>query len=46
MLSSGQFKIKEVAANCGFDDYYYFSKVFKNIKGYPPSKVVLHIYGL
>lgn len=44
MLSSGQFSIKEVATICGFDDYYYFSKVFKSVKGYPPSKVALYIY--
>lgn len=41
MLSSGEFSVKETACRCGFEDSYYFSKVFKKIKGYPPSNVIL-----
>ncbi|GMK45486.1 helix-turn-helix transcriptional regulator [Paenibacillus glycanilyticus] len=37
MLSSGDFTVKEAAERCGIQDIYYFSKVFKEIKGYPPS---------
>ncbi len=39
MLASGEFSIAEAAYKCGFEDNFYFSKVFKKIKGYPPSKV-------
>jgi AraC-like DNA-binding protein len=41
MLSSGEYSVKETATSCGFEDSYYFSKVFKKIKGYPPSKVIV-----
>ncbi|WP_336790331.1 AraC family transcriptional regulator [Paenibacillus sp. MMO-177] len=37
MLSSGDFTVKDAAERCGIQDIYYFSKVFKEIKGYPPS---------
>lgn len=43
MLSSGEFSVKETASKCGFEDSYYFSKVFKKIKGYPPSNVILKV---
>jgi AraC-type DNA-binding domain-containing proteins len=39
MIASGEFLVQEAASKCGFDDIFYFSKVFKNIKGYSPSKV-------
>lgn len=39
MIASGEFLVQEAANKCGFDDIFYFSKVFKNIKGYSPSKV-------
>jgi AraC-like DNA-binding protein len=44
LLASGEFSVKEAALRCGFEDNFYFSKVFKNIKGYPPSKVAIHTY--
>lgn len=31
--------MKDIAESLGFSDVYYFSKVFKRIAGYPPSKV-------
>ena len=31
--------VKEAAECCGFHDLSYFSKVFKEVKGYPPSAV-------
>ncbi len=40
LLISGGFSIKEVAVRCGFDDAFYFSKVFKRYKGVPPSHVI------
>lgn len=39
MLSSGNFNVSEVAERTGFQDLSYFSKVFKSLKGYPPSAV-------
>ncbi|WP_274653909.1 helix-turn-helix transcriptional regulator [Paenibacillus humicola] len=41
MLASSEFSIAEAALKCGFEDPFYFSKVFKKIKGYSPSKVKL-----
>lgn len=37
LLMSGEFSITEVSQKCGFDDIFYFSKLFKSLKGYPPS---------
>ena len=39
LLASGEFSVKEVANRCGFEDHFYFSKVFKRYKGIPPSQV-------
>ncbi len=41
ILLSGEFSVKDVAYKCGFEDIFYFSKLFKRIKGYPPSKILL-----
>lgn len=41
LLLSGEFTITETALKCGFDDIYYFSKLFKSVKGYPPSQAKL-----
>ncbi len=38
MLEAENLTITEIAALCGFSDIYYFSKVFKQICGVPPSK--------
>lgn len=38
LLLSGEFTITNVALACGFEDVYYFSKLFKSLKGYPPSR--------
>lgn len=40
ILSAGGFNVSEVAAHCGYHDVAYFSNVFKNIKGYPPSSAL------
>lgn len=42
MLSSGEFNVSEVASACGFSDVFYFSKVFKELRGISPSKVKHH----
>jgi AraC-like DNA-binding protein len=39
MLLSGEFMVSEVALKCGFEDMFYFSKVFKKVKGFSPSKI-------
>ena len=38
MLESGLFCLEEVATSCGFQNVYYFSKVFKDHVGIPPGK--------
>ncbi len=37
MLISGGVTIEEAARRTGFDDVFYFSKVYKRLRGYPPS---------
>jgi AraC-like DNA-binding protein len=39
MLRLGESNVNEVAQYCGFSDIFYFSKVFKESRGVPPSKV-------
>lgn len=38
MLESGLFCLEEVATSCGFQNIYYFSKVFKDHVGVPPGR--------
>lgn len=40
MLQSGEYNVSEVSAACGFSDIFYFSKVFKESRGVPPSKII------
>ncbi|MCT2536078.1 AraC family transcriptional regulator [Aquibacillus koreensis] len=40
LIVSGEFTMHEVAQKCGFQDVFYFSRVYKNIKGHPPSKAI------
>jgi len=37
MLSSGEYKVGDVAEACGFTDISHFYKQFKKLKGFPPS---------
>ena len=37
MLSSGEYKVGNVAEACGFSDVSHFYKQFKEVKGFPPS---------
>lgn len=39
LLTIGKYSVSEVAEQCGFQDIFYFSKVFKKTKGYAPSIV-------
>lgn len=36
--------VKEIASACGFSDDKYFSRIFKEKYGYPPSKLRQHTY--
>jgi AraC-like DNA-binding protein len=40
MLSEGDLRIKEVAYACGFEDEKYFSRVFRETFGYPPTRFI------
>jgi YesN/AraC family two-component response regulator len=39
MLAAGDFTVTETAERCGYQDISYFSNLFKEMKGYPPSAV-------
>lgn len=39
LLKTGEYKIADVAYQCGFSDWRYFSTVFKRFYGYSPSAV-------
>ncbi|MCF6176192.1 MAG: AraC family transcriptional regulator [Victivallaceae bacterium] len=39
LLSSRIISVKEVALQCGFSDEFYFSRVFKKVMGYAPSRI-------
>ncbi len=38
LIAGSGFSVEEAARRCGFDDVFYFSKVFKKQRGYPPSQ--------
>lgn len=38
MLDDGNLSIEEIAKKCGYDDYYYFHKVFKKTFGVTPGQ--------
>ena len=40
MLHSGKYKVREAAEAVGFFDVYHFSKHFKRIMGFTPSKCI------
>lgn len=40
LLLSGNYSVGEAAYQCGFQDMFYFSKVFKQIEGIPPSFLI------
>ncbi len=40
MLNSGEYKINEVADACGFSDVFYFSRLFKENRGFAPSDAI------
>ncbi|MDI6618326.1 MAG: AraC family transcriptional regulator [Clostridiales bacterium] len=37
LLSAGGYTVSEAALECGFKDIFYFSKIFKEMTGVPPS---------
>lgn len=40
MLYSCEYKVKEIAEACGFTDVFYFSRLFKEYRGFAPSSVI------
>ena len=40
MLQSGNYQVQEVAAHCGFSDTFHFYKLFKTLRGFPPSHCI------
>jgi YesN/AraC family two-component response regulator len=40
MLYSGEYKVNEIADACGFSDVFYFSRQFKENRGFAPSKAM------
>jgi AraC-like DNA-binding protein len=40
MLQSGNYKVHEVAEHCGFSDVVHFYKLFRAIRGFPPSRCI------
>ena len=40
ILNNDNFSVSDAAAKCGFDDVFYFSRVFKKIKGVSPSNLI------
>jgi transcriptional regulator GlxA family with amidase domain len=38
LLGDAHLSIKEIAAQCGFDDPYHFSRVFRQLDGLSPSQ--------
>lgn len=40
MLYSGEYKISEIADACGFSDVFYFSRIFKENRGFAPSNAI------
>ena len=40
LLATEGLSVKEAAARMGFRDQFYFSRVFKRIMGYPPSRAI------
>jgi len=43
MLREGKLAVGEIALECGFNSFSYFSKTFKRFTGYTPSKYQKHI---
>ena len=43
LLAMGDCTVSEAALRCGFEDIFYFSRVFKKMKGYPPSSPKVRI---
>ncbi len=38
LLATNRYSVTEISKLCGFNDVFYFSKVFKKITGFPPTK--------
>ena len=40
MLQSGNCKVQEAAEHCGFSDTFHFYKLFRTLRGFPPSRCI------
>ena len=40
MLQSGNYKVQEAAEQCGFSDTFHFYKLFRSLRGFPPSRCI------
>jgi len=40
MLQTGNYKVQEVAEQCGFSDVIHFYKLFMALRGFPPSRCI------
>jgi AraC-like DNA-binding protein len=40
MLQTGNYKVHEVAEHCGFSDAIHFYKLFRDLRGFPPSRCI------
>ena len=43
LLIEGRHSVKEVAQVVGFDNEFYFSRIFKRVMGFPPSESINHV---
>jgi len=40
MLQSGNYKVQDAAEQCGFSDTFHFYKLFRSLRGFPPSRCI------
>lgn len=40
LMIAGKWTVKEIADQIGFGDVHHFSKMYKNVRGYPPSEYI------
>ena len=42
-MAKNNYSIQEISASVGFDDPFYFSRVFKDVKGMSPRQYVAYL---
>lgn len=43
LMAKNNYSIQEISASVGFDDPFYFSRVFKDVKGMSPRQYVAYL---